>query len=68
MVSSLGVSLSNFSYAAGSLVTLKEMVEKTVTANPEVQSRYHRFLESGFEQDVMRGGHCFYLEKTGRVT
>jgi adhesin transport system outer membrane protein len=56
MVSSLGVSLSNFSYAAGSLVTLKEMVEKTVTANPEVQSRYHRFLESGFEQDVMRGG------------
>lgn len=56
MVSSLGVSLSNFSYAAGSLVTLKEMVEKTVTANPEVQSRYHRFLESGFEQDVVRGG------------
>jgi adhesin transport system outer membrane protein len=56
IVSSLGVSLSNFSYAAGSLVTLKEMVEKTVTANPEVQSRYHRFLESGFEQDVVRGG------------
>lgn len=56
MVSSLGVSLSNFSYAAGSLITLKEMVEKTVTANPEVQSRYHRFLESGFEQDVVRGG------------
>lgn len=65
MLFSLGVSLSNFSYAAGSLVTLKEMVEKTVTANPEVQSRYHRFLESGFEQDVVRGG---YLPKADIVS
>ena len=56
ITSSLGVTLSNVSYAAGSLLTLKEMVEKTVTANPEVQSRYHRFLESGYEQDVVRGG------------
>ena len=55
MASSLGLTLSNVSYAAGSLITLKEMVEKTVTANPEVQSRYHRFLESGFEQDVAHG-------------
>lgn len=36
--------------------TLKEMVEKTITANPEVQARYHKFLEAGFEQDVARGG------------
>lgn len=42
--------------AAQPLVSLKEMVEKTVTSNPEVQSRYHKFLESGFEQDVVRGG------------
>lgn len=55
MASSIGVTLSNVSYAAGPLTTLKDMVEKTVTANPEVQSRYHRFLESGFEQDVARG-------------
>ena len=48
--------VSNFSSAAEPLVTLKEMVEKTVTSNPEVQSRYHRFLESGFEQKVVRGG------------
>ena len=32
------------------------MVEKTVTSNPEVQSRYHKFLESGYEQEVMRAG------------
>jgi outer membrane protein, adhesin transport system len=55
MASSFGITLSNVSYAAGSLITLKEMVEKTVTANPEVQSRYHRFLESGFEQEVAHG-------------
>lgn len=37
------------------LVSLKEMVEKTITSNPEVQARYHKFLESGYEQDVARG-------------
>lgn len=56
VASSLGLTLTNVSNAAGSILTLKEMVEKTVTQNPEVQSRYHRFLESGFEQDVVRGG------------
>jgi len=43
-------------YAAEPIVTLKDMVEKTVTSNPEVQSRYHKFLESGIEQKVVRGG------------
>lgn len=42
--------------AAQPLLTLKEMVEKTITTNPEVQARYHKFLEAGFEQDVARGG------------
>ncbi|MDZ4211444.1 MAG: TolC family protein, partial [Methylotenera sp.] len=56
LASGAGVALSNAAYAAESFVTLKDMVEKTVTSNPEVQSRYHRFLESGFEQDVVRGG------------
>lgn len=37
------------------LVSLKEMVEKTITSNPEVQARYHKFLEAGYEQDVARG-------------
>ena len=43
------------SYAAQPLVSLKDMVEKTITANPEVQARYHKFLEAGYEQDVARG-------------
>lgn len=32
------------------------MVEKTVSSNPEVQSRYHRFLDAGYEQEAVRGG------------
>lgn len=47
--------LGNVSYAAEPLITLKDMVEKTITSNPEVQARYHKFLESGYEQDVARG-------------
>ena len=37
------------------LVSLREMVEKTITSNPEVQARYHKFLEAGYEQEVARG-------------
>ncbi len=55
LVSCLGGFTSNTTFAAEPLVSLKDMVEKTITANPEVQSRYHRFLESGFEQDVAHG-------------
>lgn len=55
MVSCLSGFTSNTALAVEPLVTLKDMVEKTITANPEVQSRYHRFLESGFEQDVAHG-------------
>jgi len=45
------------SYAAQPLITLKEMVEKTITSNPEVQARYHKFLEAGYEQEVARGNY-----------
>jgi adhesin transport system outer membrane protein len=42
-------------YAGQPLISLKDMVEKTITSNPEVQARYHKFLEAGYEQDVARG-------------
>lgn len=42
-------------YAAQPLISLKDMVEKTITSNPEVQARYHKFLEAGYEQGVARG-------------
>lgn len=56
LASSLGIAMSNVAYSAQTVISLKDMVEKTVTSNPEVQSRYHRFLESGFEQEMVRGG------------
>lgn len=48
--------VSGLAYAVEPIVSLKDMVEKTVSSNPEVQARYHRFLESGFEQEAIRGG------------
>ncbi|WP_020168058.1 TolC family outer membrane protein [Methylotenera versatilis] len=36
--------------------TLKQMVEKTISSNPEVQSRYHAYLGAGYETDVVKGG------------
>ena len=38
------------------LVTLKEMVEKTVATNPEVQFKFHEYLSSGYERDAVKGG------------
>jgi len=47
--------VSSLAQAAEPLVPLKDMVGKVVTSNPDVQARYHKFLESGYEQQVMRG-------------
>jgi adhesin transport system outer membrane protein len=48
--------ISNPVSAAESVVSLKDMVEKVVSTNPEVQARYHTFLGAGFEQEAFRGG------------
>lgn len=40
---------------AESLVTLQQIVEKTVTSNPEVQARYHNFTAAEQETLVTRG-------------
>lgn len=37
------------------VLTLREVVEKAVTANPEVQARYHTYLSAQQEQKVARG-------------
>jgi len=52
----LSVFSANAAHAAEPLISLKDMVEKTITSNPEVQARYHKFLEAGYEQDTVRGG------------
>jgi len=54
----LGLSMlaTHVAHAAEPLISLKDMVEKTITSNPEVQARYHKFLEAGYEQETARGG------------
>ena len=51
----MSILVSGLAQAAEPLVSVKDMVEKVVTSNPEVQARYHKFLESGYEQQMMRG-------------
>ena len=43
--------------SAEPLVTLKQMVEKVISSNPEVQAKYHAYLGAGDEQDIARGGY-----------
>ena len=56
---------ANYAHAAEPLISLKDMVEKTITSNPEVQARYHKFLEAGYEQETVRGG---FLPKADLVS
>jgi len=46
--------------------TYKQMLQKTVSANPEVQARYHRLLETGYERDVANGGFYPKADIVGR--
>ena len=43
--------------SAEPLLTLKQMVEKVILSNPEVQAKYHAYLGAGYEQDAIRGGY-----------
>ena len=42
---------------ADSTFTLQQLIEKTVSANPEVQARYHTFKAAEQEQNAARGGY-----------
>jgi adhesin transport system outer membrane protein len=42
--------------SAEPLMTLKQMVEKVISSNPEVQAKYHAYLGAGYEQDIVHGG------------
>ena len=42
---------------AEAVVPLKQLVEKVISSNPEVQSRYHAYIGAGYEQDVVKGGY-----------
>jgi len=49
---------------AAPLVTLQQIIEKTVTSNPEVQARYHNFTAAEQETLVSRGGLLPKLDVT----
>ena len=39
------------------VVPLKQLVEKVVSSNPEVQAKYHNYLGAGYEQGIAKGGY-----------
>ena len=41
---------------AEAVVPLKQLVEKVVSSNPEIQAKYHAYIGAGYEQDVVKGG------------
>ncbi len=50
------LSFHSLAYAEA-VVPLKQLVEKVISSNPEVQSRYHAYVGAGYEQDVVKGGY-----------
>ena len=47
----LAFATSIASLHAEPLVTLKQMVEKTISSNPEIQAKYHAYVGAGYEQE-----------------
>ncbi len=52
----LAFATSATSSRAEPLLTLKQMVEKTISSNPEVQAKYHAYIGAGYEEDTVKGG------------
>ncbi len=52
MASAINVAPAN----AEALVPLKQMVEKVISSNPEVQAKYHAYQAAGYEKDIVKGG------------
>lgn len=57
--------LFSWNVSADQITTLKEMVEKVVTSNPEVQAKYHEYTAAGYDIDNVKGG---YLPKADIVS
>jgi len=52
---------------AGASVTLRDLVEKTITANPEVQSSYHTYLAAEQEHNAAIGGYLPRVDLTSTI-
>ena len=55
----LGFSVLSFNSPANAeaVIPLKQLVEKVISSNPEVQAKYHAYVGAGYEQDVVEGGY-----------
>jgi outer membrane protein, adhesin transport system len=49
--------LISTSATAEAVIPLKQLVEKVISSNPEVQAKYHAYVGAGYEQDVVKGGY-----------
>ncbi len=50
---------------AETMTNLKQMVEKVITSNPEVQAKYHEYTAAGYEKDVAWGNYLPKADVTG---
>src|SRR5688572_17894882 len=55
----VGISILSFHSIANAeaIIPLNQLVEKVISSNPEVQSRYHAYVGAGYEQDIVKGGY-----------
>ncbi len=55
----LGFSILGFNSLANAeaVIPLKQLVEKVISSNPEVQAKYHAYVGAGYEQDLVKGGY-----------
>lgn len=50
---------------AETLTSLKQMIEKVVSSNPEVQAKYHEYTAAGYEREAVHGGYLPKADITG---
>jgi adhesin transport system outer membrane protein len=48
---------SHISYADDAIVGLKDVIEKTVITNPEIENKFHAYKASQQEKNVAKGGY-----------
>ncbi len=52
----MAFSVTHMSYASESVIGLKEVIEKAVVTNPEIENKFHAFKASLQEKNVAKGG------------
>jgi outer membrane protein, adhesin transport system len=64
MIVAMLLAITASTVSAETVVPLKQLVEKVVSSNPEVQAKYHAYVGAGYEQDVAKGGYLPKVDVT----